>query len=421
MRKDRRAFVFVLDSFGVGSAPDAKTFGDDGADTFGHIAAACAAGKANREGVRQGALKLPNLLALGLGEAHFQATGQHVPHAEGVELKGGFYGAAAEKSLGKDTPSGHWEIAGVPVDWEWGYFPTTEPSFPVELTDALIREGNLPGVLANKHSSGTVVLDDFGEEHIRSGKPIVYTSADSVLQIAAHEDYFGLDRLYDLCAIARKLVDPYNIGRVIARPFKGERAGEFKRTSNRKDIAVPPPYPTLLEEVTNAGGNVISIGKIGDIYAHKGTGKIVKASGNPDIFDKTLEVVRTAPGGSLVFSNFVDFDMEYGHRRDVVGYAAALEYFDERLPEILAELEAGDLVFLTADHGCDPTWPGTDHTREFIPVLGFGPSLPPTNIGLRETFADIGQTVAAHLGIPALRHGTDLFGECVDAKNKKTA
>lgn len=421
MRKDRRAFVLVLDSFGVGAAPDAERFGDAGSDTFGHIAAACAAGKADREGLRQGPLKVPNLLALGLGEAHFKATGTYAPEAEGVALKGGFYGIAAEKSLGKDTPSGHWEIAGVPVDWDWGYFPDTCPSFPAELTEALIREGNLPGILGDKHASGTVVIDEFGEEHIRSGKPIVYTSADSVLQIAAHEDHFGLERLYELCAIARKLVDPYNIGRVIARPFKGERVGEFKRTANRKDIAVPPPYPTLLAEYTSAGGNVISVGKIGDIYAHQGTGKIVKAAGNPDIFEKTLDAIRTAPGGSLIFSNFVDFDMEYGHRRDVPGYAAALEYFDARLPELLAALEPGDLMFLTADHGCDPTWRGTDHTREYIPVLAFGPALPPTDIGIRESFADIGQTVAAHLGIAPLRHGVDLYGECLSDANKKTA
>lgn len=421
MRKDRRAFVLVLDSFGVGHTPDAERFGDTGSDTFGHIAEACAAGKADRENLRHGPLNVPNLLALGLGEAHFKATGKYVPGAEGIALKGGFYGIAAEKSLGKDTPSGHWEIAGVPVDWDWGYFPDTNPSFPGELTEALIREGGLPGILGDKHASGTVVIDEFGEEHIRTGKPIVYTSADSVLQIAAHEEHFGLERLYELCAIARKLVDPYNIGRVIARPFKGERAGEFKRTSNRKDIAVPPPYPTLLAEVTDAGGTVISVGKIGDIYAHQGTGKIVKAAGNPDIFEKTLEAIRTAPGGSLVFSNFVDFDMEYGHRRDVAGYAAALEYFDTRLPELLAALEPGDLMFLTADHGCDPTWRGTDHTREYIPVLAFGPSLPPTDIGIRETFADIGQTVAAHLEISPLRHGTDLYGECLSDVNKKTA
>lgn len=414
LRKDRRAFIFVLDSFGIGAAPDAEKFGDTGADTFGHIAEACALGAADREGLRKGPLHIPHLLALGLGEAHKAATGNYAAGVGRVELKGGFYGAAAEQSHGKDTPSGHWEMAGVPVRFDWGFFPVQEPCFPEELTDALIREAGLPGVLGNKHSSGTVVLDELGEEHIRTGKPIVYTSADSVFQIAAHEQHFGLERLYEVCQIARRLVDDYNVGRVIARPFIGERAGEFKRTGNRKDLAVPPPEPTLLARVEAEGGNVVSIGKIGDIFAHVGTGRIVKATGNPDIMEKTLNAMRTAPGGSLVMSNFVDFDMEYGHRRDVAGYAAALEYFDSRLPDIMAEMEPGDLVFLTADHGCDPTWHGTDHTREYVPVLGFGPSLPPIDIGLRGSFADIGQTIAAHLGIPPLNAGIDLHEECVE-------
>lgn len=414
MRKDRRAFIFVMDSFGIGSAPDAEKFGDAGADTFGHIAAQCLAGKADKEGLRQGPLHIPNLLALGLGEAHKAATGHYAPGVGAVELKGGFYGAAAEQSHGKDTPSGHWEMAGVPVKWDWGFFPDETPCFPQALTDALIREAELPGVLGNKHSSGTVVLDELGEEHIRTGKPIVYTSADSVFQIAAHEEHFGLERLYAVCAIARTLVDEYNVGRVIARPFVGEKAGVFKRTGNRKDLAVPPPEPTLLVRVQEAGGNVVSIGKIGDIFAHCGTGKIIKATGNPDIMDKTLHAMHSAPGGSLVISNFVDFDMEYGHRRNVAGYAAALEHFDRCIPDMLAALKPGDIVLLTADHGCDPTWQGTDHTREYVPVLGFGPSLPPTDIGLRDSFADIGQTVASHLGIAPLNAGLDLYGEFVD-------
>jgi phosphopentomutase len=419
MRKDRRAFIFVLDSFGVGAAPDADAFGDVGADTFGHIAAECAAGRADVQGLRQGPLHIPNLLALGLGEAHKAATGSYAAGVKAVELKGGFYGAAAEKSYGKDTPSGHWEMAGVPVEFDWGMFPAEEPSFPQALTDALIEQANLPGVLGNKHSSGTVVLDELGEEHIRSGKPIVYTSADSVFQIAAHEEHFGLERLYEVCKIARRLVDEYNVGRVIARPFVGEKPGEFKRTGNRKDLAVPPPSPTLLKQVEDAGGNVVSIGKIGDIYAHIGTGKIIKATGNADIMGKTLDVLRNAPGGSFVMSNFVDFDMEYGHRRNVAGYAAALEHFDRYIPEMFAALEPGDIVFLTADHGCDPTWQGTDHTREYVPVLGFGPSLPPTDIGLRETFADIGQTIASHLGISPLNAGTDLYAEFVEQEHER--
>lgn len=420
MRKDRRAFIFVLDSFGIGAAPDAESFGDVGADTFGHIAAECTAGRADVEGLRKGPLQIPNLLSLGLGEAHKAATGSYATGVGEVEQKGGFYGAAAEKSYGKDTPSGHWEMAGVPVEFDWGMFPAAEPSFPKALTDALIEQAGLPGILGNKHSSGTVVLDELGEEHIRTGKPIIYTSADSVFQIAAHEQHFGLERLFELCKIARKLVDEYNVGRVIARPFLGEKPGEFKRTGNRKDLAVPPPAPTLLQRVEEAGGNVISIGKIGDIFAHIGTGKIIKATGNADIMVKTLDALENAAGGSLVISNFVDFDMEYGHRRNVAGYAAALEHFDRHIPDMFAALEAGDIVFLTADHGCDPTWQGTDHTREFVPVLGFGPSLPPIDIGRRETFADIGQTIASHLGIAPLAAGTDLYGEYVDDADKKS-
>lgn len=414
MRKDRRAFIFILDSFGVGAAPDAESFGDVGADTFGHIAAECAAGKADVDGLRKGPLHIPHLLELGLGELHKAASGNYADGVGKVEQRGGFYGAAAERSYGKDTPSGHWEMAGVPVEWDWGFFPDETPCFPQALTDALIREADLPGVLGNKHSSGTVVLDELGEEHIRTGKPIVYTSADSVFQIAAHEQHFGLERLYEVSRIARELVDEYNVGRVIARPFLGEKPGEFKRTGNRKDIAVPPPEPTLLARVDSAGGNVISIGKIGDIFAHDGTGRIIKATGNPDIMDKTLEVMKTAPAGSLVLSNFVDFDMEYGHRRNVAGYAAALEHFDRHIPDMFNALKPGDIVFLTADHGCDPTWPGSDHTREYVPVIGFGPSLPPIDIGLRDTFADIGQTIASHLGISPLNAGTDLYGEFVD-------
>lgn len=419
MRKDRRAFIFVLDSFGVGATPDAASFGDAGADTFGHIAKACAEGKADKAGLRSGSLHIPNLLSLGLGEAHRMATGAYAAGLGSVELRGGFYGAAKEVSKGKDTPSGHWEIAGVPVLFDWGYFPNTEPCFPQELVDALVAEAGLSGVLGNKHASGTVILDEYGEEHIRTGKPIIYTSADSVFQIAAHEDHFGLARLYELCAIARRLVDPYNIGRVIARPFVGEAKGAFKRTGNRKDIAVPPPEPTLLERVENSGGQVITIGKMADIYAHKGTGRVIKASGNANILARTLEIMETASGGSLVLSNFVDFDMEYGHRRDVAGYAAALEEFDRAVPDIIEHMEDGDLLFLTADHGCDPTWPGTDHTREYVPVLGIAPTLPPVNVGLRESFADIGQTVAAHLEIPALNAGEDLFGVYVNERNEK--
>jgi phosphopentomutase len=410
MRKDRRAFIYVLDSFGLGAAPDAARFGDEGADTFGHIAAACAAGKAD-SGLRQGALHIPHLLSLGLGEAHKMATGRYADSVGATNIQGGLYGAAAELSNGKDTPSGHWEMAGVPVTWDWGYFPQKHNSLPAELLESLIEKAQLPGILGNKHASGTVILDELGEEHLRTAKPIIYTSADSVIQIAAHEQAFGLARLYAVCDIARELANPYHIGRVIARPFAGKKAGEFKRTANRKDLSVAPPEATLLERVTNAGGNVVSIGKIADIFAHRGTGTVVKAHGNAQIMDKTLDAMRHTPEGSLVMSNFVDFDMEYGHRRDVTGYALALEAFDRSIPHMMQLLKTGDMVFLTADHGCDPTWQGTDHTREYVPVLAFGHGLPPRNVGLRNSFADIGQTVASHLEIAPLPAGTDLFGE----------
>lgn len=399
-----RGFLLVLDGLGVGGAPDAARFGDTGADTLGHIAAGCAAGKGDGHG-RSGLLKVPNLTALGLGEAHRMASGAA---PAGMALAGaarGLFGSAAEVSSGKDTPSGHWEMAGVPVRFDWGYFTDRENSFPPKLLEALIARGHLPGVLGNKHASGTVIIDELGAEHCATGKPIVYTSADSVFQIAAHETYFGLERLYDLCHIARELVDEYRIGRVIARPFIGE-PGSFRRTGNRHDYAVPPPAPTLLDRLVEAGHAVVGIGKIDDIFAHRGVTQMVKADGNAALFDATLTAAGSAPDGALVFTNFVDFDMLWGHRRDIPGYAAALEYFDRRLPELERALRPGDFVVLTADHGNDPSWTGTDHTREQVPVVGFGPGIAGGAVGVRQGFADIGQTLARHLGIAPLAEGT---------------
>lgn len=405
-----RAFLFVLDSFGIGGAPDAKAFGDVGSDTLGHIARAAARGEADRPGLRGGPLNLPNMLALGLGEAAELASGSY-PDGVGRTAPKGFFGAAQEVSSGKDTPSGHWEIAGVPVPFEWGYFRDETPSFPKDLTDAIIAQAKLPGILGNCHASGTEIIAKLGEEHVRTGKPICYTSADSVFQIAAHEEHFGLERLYELCEIVRKLVDPLNIGRVIARPFLGETAADFERTANRRDYAVPPAEPTLLDRVTDAGHKVIAVGKIGDIFAHQGVSEVRKAAGNMALFDKALGAMEDAGDGDLVFANFVDFDSLFGHRRDVAGYAAALEDFDRRLPEALAKLKEGDLLVLTADHGCDPTWKGTDHTRERVPVLCFGPGYADGPIGVRQTFADVGETVAAHLGLAPGRHGTSFLPE----------
>ncbi len=392
-----RAFVLVLDSFGIGFAPDAKDFGDDGANTLLSIAKACADSD-------RGPLYLPNMTALGLGQAAHMVSGEVPPGLETVRPLRGIYGAAQEVSNGKDTPSGHWEMMGVPVRFDWGYFPDDSPSFPNALTDALIKRCGLPGLLGDCHASGTEIIAELGDEHVRSGKPIVYTSADSVFQIAAHEDHFGLDRLYEVCAAARELVDSYNIGRVIARPFIGEN-GIYTRTANRKDYAVPPPAPTLLDIAKDAGRKVIAIGKIGDIFAHRGMTQEIKADGNMALFDETLNAAKTAPGGSLIFSNFVDFDSLYGHRRDVFGYADALEAFDRRLPELLPLLRPEDIVILTADHGCDPTWKGTDHTREWVPILVCSKRLDAKSIGLRSSFADIGQTIARHFDLPPLNEG----------------
>ncbi|WP_421914564.1 phosphopentomutase [Mesorhizobium sp.] len=404
-----RAFLFVLDSFGIGGAADAERYGDTGSNTFGHIAESCAQGRADREGLRSGPLLVPNMLSLGLGDAAETATGLTIEGGTRVRLARAFHGAAQEISSGKDTPSGHWEIAGLPVRFDWGYFPDTLPTFPAQLTAAMIREGKVPGILGNCHAPGTEIIERFGEEHIRTGMPICYTSVDSVLQIAAHEEHFGLERLYEFCKVIRRLVDPLNIGRVIARPFVGETAATFSRTHNRRDYAVPPPEPTLLDRLTERGSQVIAVGKIGDIFAHRGITETRKAAGNMAMFDKALGAMDDAGDGDLVFANFVDFDTDYGHRRDVAGYAAALEAFDRRLPEALARLKHGDLLILTADHGNDPTWRGTDHTRERIPVFGTGPGLHGGDIGLRATFADIGETVAEHLGLARGRHGTSFY------------
>jgi phosphopentomutase len=317
----------------------------------------------------------------------------------------GIYGAASETSRGKDTPSGHWEIAGVPVAFDWGYFPDEGDAFSPELVAKICQRGDLDGILGNCHASGTEIIVRLGEEHIRTGRPICYTSADSVFQIAAHETHFGLDRLYGLCETVREILDPLNIGRVIARPFIGENRKTFERTGNRRDYSVPPPEPTLLDRAKEAGREVIAVGKIGDIFAHQGVTDLLKANGNAALFDRTLEAAEKAGDGDLVFANLVDFDMLYGHRRDVAGYAAALEAFDARLPELDAKLRPGDLVVITADHGCDPTWRGTDHTRERVPVLAYGPEIRARSIGVRSTFADIGESVAAHLKLPRGRHG----------------
>ncbi len=397
-----RAIVLVLDSFGIGSTEDAARFGDAGADTMGSVARVRAASE-------DGPLELPNLARLGLFHAGRDSTGSF---AEGVDIDvdiEGAYGYAAELSSGKDTPSGHWEIAGVPVMFDWGYFTGKTDTFPPELLDELIRRADLPGILGNCHSSGTTIIAELGDEHVASGKPIVYTSADSVFQVACHEEAFGLQRLYDLCDIARELVDEYRIGRVIARPFVGDSPSNYVRTGNRRDLTTPPHAPTVLDKLVAAGGEVISVGKIADIYAHQGITKKVKATGNAALFDATLGEVESAPDRSIVFTNFVDFDMLFGHRRDPHGYAAALEYFDARLPELMHIMRDDDVLLLTADHGCDPTWEGTDHTRENIPVLAYGAGIRAGSLGKRETFADIGQSLATFFDLPPMDYGTSFI------------
>ena len=393
-----RAFLFVMDSVGIGGAPDAAAFGDEGADTFGHIAAACAAGEAD-DG-REGPLKTPNLDALGMGAAAARSTGRAQSGSGGGT---GCWAVGREVSNGKDTPSGHWELAGVPVPFDWGYFPHQIPAFPTDMIAQLTERANLPGVLGQKHSNGMAIITEFAEEHIISGKPIIYTSADSVFQIAAHEDHFGLERLYEVCEVARELLYPLNIGRVIARPFVGQD-GDWKRTPNRRDYAIAPPEPTLCDRVIAAGGRTIAIGKISDIFAHQGISEVRKGPDDMALFDLALQAIDDAQDGDFVFANFVEFDSLYGHPRDVPGYARALEQFDKRLPDALERLRDGDLLIITADHGNDPTWIGNDHTREQVPVLCAGPGLVEKDIGI-VGFADVGETLAAHLGLAPGEHG----------------
>ncbi|MBY6049996.1 phosphopentomutase [Vannielia litorea] len=387
-----RAFLVVMDSVGCGGAPDAAAFGDEGSNTLGHIAEACAAGRAE-EG-RSGALKLPVLAGLGLWNAVELASGFK---GEVVAAPEGRWGCATEVSPGKDTPSGHWELAGVPVPWDWHYFPDEEPAFPQHILDALASMAGAGGTLGNRHSSGTVILEEEGARHMATGWPIVYTSADSVLQIAAHEETFGLDRLLALCEEIAPTMHAMRVGRVIARPFVGSKEKGFTRTTNRRDYAMTPPEPVLNNWVQDAGRKVHAVGKIKDIFAGQGITDVVKGD-DATLMGELARLVEEAEDGSLTFANFVEFDSLYGHRRDVSGYARALEWFDSCLPPVLANLREGDMMLFTADHGNDPTWRGTDHTRERVPVLVAGCGA--GEIGARG-FVDVAASVAAHLGVPA--------------------
>ena len=391
-----RAFLVVMDSVGIGGAPDAGAFfngdlPDLGANTLAHIAQACAAGEAE-EG-RFGPLNLPNLDRLGLGAATRLASGVPFPGLDAEPQ--GRWGCAAELSRGKDTPSGHWELAGLPVPWNWHYFPDTTPSFPSDLSAFVAESAGTDGILGDCHASGTQIIAEHGAEHMRSGWPICYTSADSVFQIAAHEETFGLNRLLDLCrAVAPRLHD-MKVGRVIARPFIGNERDGFTRTTNRRDYAITPPAPVLSNWVQNAGRKVHAIGKIGDIFSMQGIDTLAKGA-DADLMEHLAKRVANAEDGSLTFANLVEFDSLYGHRRDISGYARALEWFDAELGRILPQLREGDMLVLTADHGNDPSWPGTDHTREQVPVLVAGCGA--GRLGhLR--FADVAASIADHLGV----------------------
>ncbi len=390
-----RAFLVVLDSVGIGGAPDAERYfngelPDTGANTLGHIAQACAQGQAE-EG-RSGLLHLPHLDALGLGAALRLASGAR---GEGLDaLPEGLWGAAEEVSVGKDTPSGHWELAGLPVPWEWSYFPKSRPTFPDDIVAEVKRLAGVDGILGNEHASGTEIIARLGEEHQKTGWPICYTSIDSVFQIAAHEDSFGLERLLTLCEALAPMLHERRIGRVIARPFTGT-PGNYTRTVNRHDYAIAPPGTTLLDHATGAGRTTYGIGKIRDIFAGRGIAQSATGA-DRDLMGHLADRVADAVDGSLTFANFVEFDSLYGHRRDVSGYARHLEWFDAAIGPVLAALRPDDLMIFTADHGNDPTWPGTDHTRERVPVVAKGPYS--GQIGIR-AFADVGASVAAHLGL----------------------
>lgn len=392
-----RVIILVADSLGIGSSADADAFGDQGSNTLFHI-------YQHMLEKHNHVMNMPNLAKLGLIKACEIAKNVKFDQFPSYSINGA-YGHMQEISTGKDTPSGHWEMAGVPVLFDWGYFKNKTNSFPPEFLEELFAKTGVPGILGNCHAPGTDVLTWHGEEHIQSGKPICYTSADSVFQVAAHEDHFGLDKLYEFCEVARELLDKYNIGRVIARPFLGESPSEFKRTGNRRDYSVLPPSKTVLDKVFDSGREVISIGKISDIYAHQGISKSLKANGLESLIDTTISEMNSMGNEGIIFTNLVNFDQDFGHRRDITGYAGALEYFDTRIPDILAALKQDDILLITADHGCDPSWPGTDHTREYVPILAYVKGLGDTPLGLRSTFADMGQTISEFFALEKMSYG----------------
>ena len=384
-----RIIWIVLDSVGVGEMPDAAAYGDAGSDTLGNI-------------VRKRGLKVPNLCALGLGNLKPMDGLTRAEHPTGS------YGRCTLASPGKDTTTGHWEMAGIhlakPFPLFWQGFP------PAVMEEFERRVGR--GTLGNKAASGTEIIEELGEEHMRTGSVIVYTSADSVFQIAAHEDVVPVWELYRMCEIARDILrGPYEVGRVIARPFTGE-PGHFTRTANRHDYAVPPPKGMLLDRLADAKTEVYSVGKIFDVFLGRGIGEHMKTKTNADGMQKTLDAMQDFARG-LIFVNLVDFDSQYGHRNDVEGYGRALEEFDAWLPAFQRAMQPGDLAILTADHGCDPTTPSTDHSREYTPLLTFGARAKAgVDLGTRATLSDMGQTVAENFGT-SIEKGTSFLGEII--------
>jgi phosphopentomutase len=387
-----RIFLIVLDSVGIGELPDAADYNDQGADTLGHIAA-----------YRKG-LHMPHMIQLGLGNI------VQVPGIEPVQKPQAYYGRMMEISKGKDTTTGHWELMGVHTKKPFKTYPE---GFPMELIQQFEQKTGRK-VLGNKPASGTAIIEELGEEHMKTGDLIVYTSADSVFQIAAHEEVVPLEELYRICEIARELTldERYSVVRVIARPFMGE-PGHFTRTANRRDYSVKPPHPTVLNQLQDAGLDVIALGKISDIYAEEGITRKIHTKNNMDGVDQLLKVAKERFHG-LCFLNLVDFDAKYGHRRDPEGYAQALEDWDRRVPEVLEGLSNEDLLIITADHGNDPTHHGTDHTREYVPLLVYSPSFQTgDSLGVRKTFADVGMTIARNFGVEGPAFGTSFLEQLI--------
>ena len=381
----KRVITIVLDGFGVGEAPDAKDYGDEGSSTLAGI-------------YKNTKLKLPNLKKLGL----YNIEGLGIEEKEENVL--GAYGKAQEQSVGKNSPVGHWEICGHITKHGFKTYPQ---AFPKELIEEFIKETGVSGILCNEVGSGTEILKRFGEEHIKTGYPIIYTSADSVFQIAAHEDIYPLERQYEICKIARKICDKpeYNIGTVIARPFVGTNSENFTRTYNRKDFESAKFGRTVLDVLKENGKDVIAIGKIEDLFSGRGITRAMHTEGNADGIEKTIQELKNNTEG-FIFTNLVDFDMLYGHRNNIEGYAMALEYFDSKLPEIMENMRDTDMLIITADHGNDPSTPSTDHSREYIPIVVCGSSIKANvNIGIRQTYADIGATILDCLGMPVLEAG----------------